>query len=59
MYIGVHNSKPDLGPVGCTIRMREFHQSDLIPKDLQNKMEIFDKVHEGTDAFDVSTEGRT
>ena len=34
MYIGVHNSKPDQGPVECTIRMREFHQSDLIPKDL-------------------------
>ena len=38
--------------------MREFLQASLIPAELKSKMELYDRVHDGTDAHEVSNEGR-
>ena len=59
VYIGVYNSKPEDGPLEFTINMREMTQQSLLPDELKAKLDIYEKVHEGTDAHEASNQERS
>mmetsp|Transcript_36906 Transcript_36906/g.48500 ORF Transcript_36906/g.48500 Transcript_36906/m.48500 type:complete len:224 (+) Transcript_36906:560-1231(+) len=50
VYIGVYNRHPEKQPVAFDIRVREMTTQSCLPEDLRKKDEVFNVVHEGTDA---------
>ena len=54
MHIGVYNSRADKQPVTFDIQMREKLSQDCLGQDMKVKNEVFNLVHEGTDAHETS-----
>ena len=50
VHIGVFNSRKDGAPVTFDIRMRERSCYDCLPEDISARNEVFNLIHEGTDA---------
>ena len=50
MHIGVYNCHPEREPVTFDIRMREMSCSSCLPEEIAIKNDVFNIVHEGTDA---------
>ena len=50
VHIGVYNSHASNEPVTFEIRMREQSTHECLPEDFRAKNEVFDLVHQGTDA---------
>jgi len=50
VHIGVYNSHPTGEPVSFEIQMREKACKSCLPESLMERNEVFEIVHEGTDA---------
>ena len=59
VHIGIYNSHPQNEPVSFDIRMREFSCTSCLPNDFIAKNEVFNRVHEGTDAHLTSDTERS
>ncbi len=59
VHIGVYNSHPEGLPVSFSIQMREQSCKDCLPDPLKERNEVFNQVHEGTDAHLTSDKERS
>lgn len=54
VYIGVYNSRADGQPVSFTLQMRESSSKACCDRDMKALTEVFEAVHQGTDAHETS-----
>ena len=50
VHLGIYNSHPEGHPVTFDIQMREYAWRKTLPQEIQQMNQVFEIVHEGTDA---------